>query len=62
VGAEVGWHLRYVQSEVVDVWAFGDQAGVFEDLAATFGQWSMTREDVDGAVRFRFKRQVGAGK
>lgn len=61
MGAEVGWHLRFVQAREIDVWAKPSQAPIFEELAATFGQWSLTREEVDGAVCFRFSR-TGAAK
>jgi hypothetical protein len=56
VGAEVGWHLRFVQAGRVDVWAEASQAGVLGEVAATFTQWRMEREEVDGAVRFSFSR------
>jgi len=61
VGAEVGWHLRFVQAAVVDIWADPGQAALFEELAATFGQWRMEREDVDGVMRFRFVRRNSEG-
>lgn len=53
---EVGWHLRFVQADEVDIWAEPKQASVFEDLAATFPAWRFSREEIEGAVRFRFKR------
>ncbi|WP_027189945.1 hypothetical protein [Fundidesulfovibrio putealis] len=61
MGAEVGWHLRFVQAGVVDIWADPGQAALFEELAATFGQWRMEREDVDGVMRFRFVRRSSGG-
>lgn len=61
MGAEVGWHLRFVQIRVIDVWADPGQATLFEELAATFSQWSMKREDVDGIPRFRFTSRIGQG-
>jgi len=41
----------------VDVWAKPAQRPIFEDLAATFGQWSMDSQEIDGSVRFRFSRK-----
>ncbi len=54
---EVGWHLRLVRADTVDVWAKPAQRPIFEDLAATFGQWSMDSQEIDGSVRFRFSRK-----
>lgn len=61
MGAEVGWHLRFVQAEVVDIWADPGQAALFEELAATFGQWRLECQDVDGVMRFRFVRRSSEG-
>jgi len=60
VGAEVGWHLRFVQARVVDVWANPSQAPLFRELAATFGQWRLREERVGDALRMRFERDVPA--
>ena len=53
---EVGWHLRFVRAKVIDVWAKPSQEPIFQDLAATFGQWSMEKREEDGALCFRFSR------
>lgn len=44
-------------ARVIDVWAKPAQAGIFEELAATYGQWEFTREEIDGALRLRFSRK-----
>jgi len=56
VSTEVGWHLRFVQASRVDVWANPGQAPIFAELAATFGQWRLESEEIDGVLRFSFLR------
>ncbi|MFZ5427148.1 MAG: hypothetical protein ACOZEN_09240 [Thermodesulfobacteriota bacterium] len=38
------------------MWADEAQAPVFEELAATFGQWRLEREMIGGVLRMSFVR------
>jgi hypothetical protein len=40
----------------VDVWANPAQMALFDELAATFTQWRLERQDMDGSIRVSFTR------